>query len=61
MNREAMLMAIGLLEFATNFAIKVGVNVAKHRALREQNADGDLSDEQVDELIDDTYDSVRRL
>lgn len=52
---------IRLLDAAIGLAVSVGVNVDRVRSMQEQNADGRLRPDQVDQLAEAARQAVARL
>ena len=44
-------MILRILEFVTNAAIRIGINVERFNELRDQNPDGHLTDDQRKALL----------
>ena len=51
---------IRLLDYVINLATKVGINIARYNAMRDENG-GSLSDEQVVELATEADEARGRL
>ena len=54
------LQIVQLLQLVVSIATEAGINIARFNQMREESG-GDLTDEQVQELLNESQDEVDRL
>ena len=61
MSSAAILEAIRLLNVSISLAQRLGINLAKYNAMRELSEDGELTQEQIDQLASEARQAVNDL
>ncbi len=57
----SVLAAIEAIEAVMNLAMQAGVNVARYRAMKEENGGEPLTDAQREQLLADSQSAINRL
>ena len=53
--------AIKILQLAISAATSIGINIERFQQMRAENGGADLTDEQVDLLLQESSDAVERM